>query len=121
MKFKVLLRKRGGARARAAAGAERGAANKMTSESFASSVQYRLYSTEPGREVSSPSRANEWRRRPCHVDARTTRDRREARREAREWRRSREGVRWGTIAAALIDKYSCCGTTDTPACTQSRA
>jgi hypothetical protein len=39
MKFKVLLRKRGGARARAAAGAERGAANKMTSESFASSVQ----------------------------------------------------------------------------------
>jgi len=58
---------------------------------------------------------------PCHVDARTTRDRREARREAREWRRSREGVRWGTIAAALIDKYSCCGTTDTPACTQSRA
>ena len=62
MKFKVLLRKRGGARAaRAAAGAESGAANKMTSESFASSVYSRLYSTEPGREVSSPSRANEWR------------------------------------------------------------
>ena len=41
MKFKVLLRKRGGARAaRAAAGAERsGAANKMTSESSASSIQ----------------------------------------------------------------------------------
>ena len=31
MKFKVLLRKRGGARARAAAGVERGAANTMTS------------------------------------------------------------------------------------------
>ena len=38
--FKVLLRKRGGARAaRAAAGAESGAANKMTSESSASSIQ----------------------------------------------------------------------------------
>ena len=39
MKFKVLLRKRGGARARAAAGAESGAANTMTSESSASALE----------------------------------------------------------------------------------
>jgi len=63
MKFKVLLRKRGGARARAAAGVERGAANTMSDKYTVGSIARNQSAKHPLRPVQKSGEGRGWRTR----------------------------------------------------------